>query len=264
MLETVWEHGILFYMIGVMCIIGVISKLVVQTTLRRLVREAGKMNKSLHPLIKLVRAKFEHTCMISDKVQNVGAFVDKYIYEYRVLWIRLHGWRQMESIAIWGCVLLGGAGCGLAYIEQAPYEKIGQYAAAGIAGAVLLFALRMVTDENYQLEAAKNYMVDFLENTYARKYEKMNQKQDDEPIKEEAMEEVILEEEESENPLVEEVLFSEEEQEKTEQKTESENEIEPELVVLMKEEQKKEKEEKPEENNRNEEVIREILAEFLA
>ena len=34
------------------------------------------MGKSLHPLMKLVRAKFEHACMVSDKVQNIRAFVD--------------------------------------------------------------------------------------------------------------------------------------------------------------------------------------------
>ena len=44
-----------------------------------------------------------------------------------------------------------------------------------LAGSLLLFALRMVTDEGYQLEAAKNYMIEFLENTYARRYEKMSQ-----------------------------------------------------------------------------------------
>lgn len=103
MVNAVWEYGILFYVIGVMCILGVFSKLIVQFTLRRLVREAGRMGKSLHPLMKLVRAKFEHTCMISDKVQNVRAFVDKYMFEYKVLGIKLHSWRQIEKAAAWAC-----------------------------------------------------------------------------------------------------------------------------------------------------------------
>ena len=40
-----------------------------------------------------------------------------------------------------------------------------------------LFLLRMLADDAYQLEAAKTYMVDFLENTYAHRYEKTNQKE---------------------------------------------------------------------------------------
>ena len=53
MLEAVWKHGVLFYAVGVMCVLGVISKITVSLTLRRLVKEAGKMGKSLHPLMKL-------------------------------------------------------------------------------------------------------------------------------------------------------------------------------------------------------------------
>ena len=175
MLEAVWKHGVLFYAVGVMCVLGVISKITVSLTLRRLVKEAGKMGKSLHPLMKLVRAKFEHACMVSDKVQNIRAFVDKYMYEYKVLWIKLHSWRQMEKAAAWCCLVFGAAGAAAAYVGEAPLETVGQYAAAGLAGSLLLFALRMVTDEGYQLEAAKNYMIEFLENTYARRYEKMSQ-----------------------------------------------------------------------------------------
>ena len=40
-----------------------------------------------------------------------------------------------------------------------------------------LFILRMLADDAYQLEAAKTYMVDFLENTYAHRYVKANQKE---------------------------------------------------------------------------------------
>ena len=47
MLEAVWKHGVLFYAVGVMCILGIFSKIIVSLTLRRLVREAGRMGKSL-------------------------------------------------------------------------------------------------------------------------------------------------------------------------------------------------------------------------
>ena len=102
MLEAVWKHGVLFYAVGVMCVLGVISKITVSLTLRRLVKEAGKMGKSLHPLMKLVRAKFEHACMVSDRVQNVEVFVEKYLYEYRAGGLRLHTWSRRGSRRICG------------------------------------------------------------------------------------------------------------------------------------------------------------------
>ena len=39
----------------------------------------------------------------------------------------------------------------------------------------------MLLDEEYKIKAAKIYMVDFLGNTYAHRYEKMNQKTRKEP-----------------------------------------------------------------------------------
>lgn len=252
MLEAVWKHGVLFYAIGLMCILGIFSKIVVSLTLRRMVREAGKMGKSLHPLVKLVRSRFEHACMVSDKVQNIRAFVDKYLYEYKVLWIKLHGWRQMEKATSWCCLVFGGAGAAAAYAGGAVLETVGQYVAAGVAGALLLFALRMVTDEEYQLEAAKNYMIEFLENTYAHRYEKMNAVQE----KTEEYIDTVPDNQVSEEEKVEEEIpvFQAEEEI-----------IESDLVALMREEQEKERdeEERKERRKRDEEMIREILAEFL-
>lgn len=249
MLEAVWKHGVLFYAVGLMCILGILSKIIVSLILRRMVREAGKMGKSLHPLMKLVRARFEHACMVSDRVQNIRAFVEKYLYEYKVLWIKLHSWRQIEKAAAWCCLVFGGAGAAAAYVGDAGLEKVGQYVAAGIAGGLFLFALRMVTDEEYQLEAAKNYMIEFLENTYAHRYEKMYtvQEKTEEHI-DTVMDTQIQEDEGVEEEIP--VLQAKEEI------------IESDLVTLMREEQEKEREEE-ERRKRDEEMIREILAEFL-
>lgn len=60
------------------------------------------MSKSNHPLMRLVRAKFEHACMISDTVENVGVFVDKYLYEYKVCgydFTRCAGWKKICAVA---------------------------------------------------------------------------------------------------------------------------------------------------------------------
>lgn len=64
------------------------------------------MSKSTHPFMRLVRAKFEHACMVSEKVENVDVFVDKYLYDYKVMGIKLHSIRRMEkrrllSVSCW-------------------------------------------------------------------------------------------------------------------------------------------------------------------
>ena len=82
MLEIILDKHVIFVLMGILTVIGIVSKLIANVTLKQLVRAAGNMNKSTHPLMRLVRAKFEHACMISDTVENVRVFVDKYLYEY--------------------------------------------------------------------------------------------------------------------------------------------------------------------------------------
>ena len=110
MLEVILEGRILYVLMGIVAAVGILSKIAVNLSLKRLVWAAGNMNKSNHPLMRLVKAKFEHACMVSDTVENVGVFVDKYLYEYRVLGMKLHTLRRLEKAAAAGCLLLGASG----------------------------------------------------------------------------------------------------------------------------------------------------------
>ncbi len=177
MLETILDRHVVFVLLGILAFAGVVSKCVVNISLKRLVRAAGNMNKSTHPLMRLVRAKFEHASMISDKVENVRVFVDKYLYEYRVLGIRLHGWRRMEKAAAVLCLLTGAAGAGLAYYVNGMDHMVWKIGASGAGLAAFVYLVHLMTDERYQLEAVRNYMVDYLENVCLHKYEKSNQKE---------------------------------------------------------------------------------------
>ena len=111
MLEVVLDRQIMVILMGIAAAVGVISKIIAAVSLKRLVRASGNMNKSSHPLIRLVKAKFEHACMVSDR-------------------------------------------------------------AAGAGGGILIFLFQLTSDEKYQLGAIRNYMVDYLENVCAHRYEK--------------------------------------------------------------------------------------------
>lgn len=177
MLEFILDKYILFVLMGVMTVLGIISKLIVNVTLKRMVHAAGNMNKSTHPLMRLVRAKFEHACMISDTVENVNVFVDKYLYEYRTAGMKLHSWRRMEKAAAGMCLLIGAAGAALEYVVNGMQDMVLKTGAAGAGLAILVYLFHLTTDENYRLEAVRNYMVDYLENVCLRRYEKTYQKE---------------------------------------------------------------------------------------
>ena len=177
MVEAIMDNRIPYILMGIFTAAGVVSKLVAGVTLKRLVNAAGNMSKSSHPLVRLVRAKFEHACMISDRVQNVDVFAQKYLYEYKVLGIRLHTLCRIGRGSAWLCLATGLAGAFAVYQNDAATDQALQMVAAGAGGAVLLTVLQMLTDEKYKLEAVKTYMVDYLENVCAHRYEKAAQRE---------------------------------------------------------------------------------------
>ena len=177
MLELMLDRHVIYVLMGMSTFAGVVSKVVVGRTLRKLVAAAESMGKSNHPLMRLVRAKFEHTCMISEKVENVGVFVDKYLYEYRVGGVRLHAWRRLQMAGAGLCLILGGVGAIISYRIKGATEQTAMIGGTGVALALIVFLVHMLTDEEYRLEAVRNYMVDYLENIYQHRYEKTYKKE---------------------------------------------------------------------------------------
>ena len=177
MLELMLDRHVIYVLMGMSAFAGVVSKVVVGRTLRKLVAAAESMGKSNHPLMQLVRAKFEHTCMISEKVENVGVFVDKYLYEYRVGGVRLHAWRRLQMAGAGLCLILGGVGAIISYRIKGATEQTAMIGGTGVALALIVFLVHMLTDEEYRLEAVRNYMVDYLENIYQHRYEKTYKKE---------------------------------------------------------------------------------------
>ena len=177
MLEMLLDKKLLFVLMGILTGFGVVDKCIVSMTMKRMVEAAGSMSKSNHPLMRLVRAKFEHACMISDTVENVGVFVDKYLYEYKVCGLRLHTLRRLEKICVGLLIVTGLVGAGLSYRVYGMGDAVLRMGACGAGLGILVWLFHLTTDENYCMQMAKNYMVDYLENIYQHRYEKTYKKE---------------------------------------------------------------------------------------
>ena len=177
MLEMLLDKKLLFVLMGMLTGLGVADKCIVSMTMKRMIEAAGSMSKSNHPLMRLVRAKFEHACMISDTVENVGVFVDKYLYEYKECGLRPHSLRRLEKMCSGLLIVTGLAGAGITCQVYGMGDEALRMGAVGCGLGILVWLFHLTTDENYCMEMAKNYMVDYLENVCLRKYEKMNQKE---------------------------------------------------------------------------------------
>ena len=172
------DTRVITYLMAGLGILGILAKIINQFTLTRLVRAAGNMPKSTHRLIKLVRAKYEHACLIHDSVENIDAFVEKYIYEYRGFLFRIHTWRQIEVLSIWFAGIMAVFGAWLKFSFYSGFsESVYQYIAAGAAEVILLSVIMRLSDEPYKINAVKMYMVDYLENICAFRLRKQSQRE---------------------------------------------------------------------------------------
>ena len=177
MLEAVMKYGVIFYAMGIVFVIGVVSKIVSHVTARKMVKAASEIQKSNHRLMRLMKAKFEHASMVSDKVQNVEVFVKKYLYEYKVLGVRLDTWRSMRQKTIWLILALGICGVFASYQLEGMGEQTIRYIGFTGAFGIILYSVHILSDESVKLEAARTYIVDYLENVCLHRYEKASQVQ---------------------------------------------------------------------------------------
>lgn len=173
MLEAVMKYGVIFYAMGIVFVIGVVSKIVSHVTARKMVKAASEIQKSNHRLMRLLKAKFEHASMVSDKVQNVEVFVKKYLYEYKVLGVRFDTWRSMRQKTIWIILTLGIWGIFTSYQMEGMGEQTIRYVGATGIFAILLYSIHILSDESARVEVARTYIVDYLENVCIHRYEKV-------------------------------------------------------------------------------------------
>ena len=172
MLEAVIKQGVIFYVMGVMLVIGIAAKVISHFTTGKMVRAAGEIQKSNHRLMRLVKAKFEHASMVSDKVQNVEVFVKKYLYEYKVFGVHLSTWQSLPKKMAWLIAAIGIAGSLISFQALGMGEETFRYICFTGIFAVALFSIHILSDEKTKWAAAENYMVDYLENVCLHRYEK--------------------------------------------------------------------------------------------
>ena len=183
---------------GALVGMSALAKMISIFTTRKMVGAAAEIHNSNHRLMKLVKAKFEHANLMSDRVQNVEAFVDKFVYEYKVLGVRLYMWPVISKRIFWCVGIVGVFSCLKSYqIQEMGELTISYIRWTGIALLISL-VLAFFSDENVRVNATKNYMVEYLANVCAHRYIRKQEEEVEETqeVQEEVVAEVLQEEEE--------------------------------------------------------------------
>ena len=165
MLHIILEEHYLLYAILVTGLIGLLSRMVLSRTMRRLLREAESMGNTSHDLLLLIKRKYEAGAMVNRNIKNTEVFVERYLRRHQVGGMTLKRigsitYEMMLCAMILGCV--GGVG---AYFDGMEIRQIILYPAAAILIVMLLLFCEAFLELDGRMEQLKFIIVDYLDNT---------------------------------------------------------------------------------------------------
>lgn len=164
MIAKLFEQRILIFgMLGI-CGVGVLLKFALSLIYSSLIRASDKMGASKNKLMISLRTRYETSYSLMMGVHNVDSFVDKYVYKHKVCGILLYTWENLCGQLLLMCALAGPLGAILATIYNQGRRTILLTLFVGLfCSAVLLFVDNMA-NLSMKRVVIKNNIQDYLEN----------------------------------------------------------------------------------------------------
>lgn len=152
------------YGVAALCILEILIKGMLSHTYKRLLKAAEDMGHSEHRLMKSLRMKFETCYKLKIGVPNVEIFVEKYLRHYQLLGLRLKTWEVFCN----QCMLLamiGSLGFGIwAMILDLDPKIIFSSLFAGVLGNGIILLFDGMFAISGKRELLRIDMMDYLEN----------------------------------------------------------------------------------------------------
>lgn len=167
-MQKIWlliqNQSTFVYVIAGLCFFGVLSKLLLQGKLHRLLKASENMSSTKERQIRTIRNHYENSLNMDLQVHRIRAFVEKYILKLKYGGIPIRIWDVVALEAAMLSVAAGGIG-----IINAIHRNYGEQVIAEILIATILSCAVLLTIENlFRIEnfydRIEANMEDYLEN----------------------------------------------------------------------------------------------------
>ena len=125
------QTGRMLYVLGAICLLGIISKLVTSSLYKRLIKETGNMALTNNKNLKALKQKTENLFLVSHGIRNPDSYIEKQLYGFQFLRLSLDHWDNLSLQAMILCFLTGGAAAFGAYWYRCDSYYIVLYGAMG-------------------------------------------------------------------------------------------------------------------------------------
>lgn len=160
------------YVIAVFLFLGILNRIIVAGGYRRLQRQAEDMANSSHPLMKMLKRKFDTCYELRLGVNNVDTFVDKYVYKHKILGIYLYTWENLCGQSFVLIMLISISFGTLAVGYDCGKTAILSTLLTGIGACTVLFLMDSICNFSIKREILKIHIKDYLENICKPRLEK--------------------------------------------------------------------------------------------
>lgn len=162
---TYLEQGYVLYAMGIICVIGMIGKMIANHVYKSLIKQSDNLVTAKDKTLKQLRSRYETTCRVKDGVKNVPIFVEKVISDYKAMGMRL---RRLSNSALHlglFCFFVGICAGFYGFLESADSKLVLIQISAGTIAAVWMAFFDSITDTAAKKERLRIHLCDYLENT---------------------------------------------------------------------------------------------------
>lgn len=162
------ELSYVIFGLGAFC---AVIKLAVSGMYQRLIREAARMGRSEHPLMKMLMKKFEACYQLKMGVENVEIFVNKYLNAYTYAGVHLYTWEMMGDVTF-GITLLSSLLVNLYIVVMGDERRLALVCLlSGIAVCGFIILEDMLLNLRMKRRLLMVEILDYLENVYKPRLE---------------------------------------------------------------------------------------------
>lgn len=164
MLEIL-QTGKALYVLAVIGMIGVLSKLVTRSLYKRLIRETDNMAMTKNRNLKILKQKLENACRLNQSIVNTEAYLERQMYGFRFLRVSLQGWNNVSlQMTILG-IMAGGAASFASYWYRLDSYYIVLYASAGAFLGLFLAFLESSFNIGLKQQRLSNALLEYADNS---------------------------------------------------------------------------------------------------
>ncbi len=177
MLEAFFREQGIYYVIIMLCAIGVVGKCYESRIYSRLMVAVENPERTEHPFMKQLKLKYKNYYMLERKIYNTDAFIETNLFRYKHRFIRLEGLHTVNSRIMLLCIIVSCIGVAACVHYKMGTGKLMYHI---LAGALAVAGLELI-EQQFGIDSRRRMLFvslkDYLENGLANQLQNRSQEE---------------------------------------------------------------------------------------